>query len=53
MNYSHELTKELVQLIREKVPGVKIFFNDKLLINQGMPNPLAGHDDHLHVRFLS
>ena len=53
MNYSHELTKELVQLIREKVPGVKIFFNDKLLINQGMTNPLAGHDDHLHVRFLS
>src|SRR4030095_8538008 len=28
MNYSHELTKELVQLIRGQFPDVRIFFND-------------------------
>jgi peptidoglycan hydrolase-like protein with peptidoglycan-binding domain len=51
MNYSHELTKELVQLIRGQFPDVRIFFNDPRLIDSGLTAFLAGHDDHLHVRF--
>jgi hypothetical protein len=49
--YSRDLTRELCQLIREKVSGVRIFFNDPRLIAAGLCAPLAGHDDHLHVRF--
>ncbi|HEX5709020.1 MAG TPA: penicillin-insensitive murein endopeptidase [Pyrinomonadaceae bacterium] len=51
--YSHDLTKELCQLIRRRVPGVRIFFNDPRLISLGLAQRLAGHDDHLHVRFPS
>ncbi|HEX7176012.1 MAG TPA: penicillin-insensitive murein endopeptidase [Pyrinomonadaceae bacterium] len=51
--YSHELTKELCQLIRAKVPGVRIFFNDPRLIGLGLTARLIFHDDHLHVRFPS
>lgn len=51
--YSRELTRELCQLIRSTVPGVRIFFNDRRLIDAGLTAHLAGHDDHLHVRFPS
>lgn len=50
-SYSHELTKELCQIIRRRVPGVRIFFNDRRLIDLGLTQRLSGHDDHLHVRF--
>lgn len=51
MNYSHVLTKEFVQLVKSKFPNAKIFFNDTQLINLGLTSPLAGHSDHLHIRF--
>lgn len=51
--YSRELTRELCQLIRSTVPRVRIFFNDRRLIDEGLATHLAGHDDHLHVRFPS
>ncbi len=51
MNYSHEATKELAQLIKEKFPAATIFFNDERLIGLKLTSPLAGHDDHLHLRF--
>lgn len=51
MNYSHESTKELAQLIKEKFPAATLFFNDERLIGLKLTSPLAGHDDHLHLRF--
>jgi murein endopeptidase len=50
-NYSHERTRALCELIRQTITGVRIFFNDPRLINLGLAQRLAGHDDHLHVRF--
>lgn len=50
-SYSHERTRELVELIRALFPGVKIFFNDERLIKAKLTNFLAKHDDHLHLRF--
>lgn len=49
--YSRELTRELVQLIRATNPGATIFFNDPRLIAEGLTRRMAGHDNHLHVRF--
>ena len=49
--YSRTLTRELAQMIRANNPGVKIFFNDKTLIAEGLTHHLAKHDDHFHVRF--
>ncbi len=51
MNYSHELTRELAQLIKEKFPAATIFFNDERLIGLNLTSPLSGHDNHLHLRF--
>jgi hypothetical protein len=51
MSYSHDLTRELIELIKQKLPDAKIFFNDPLLINLGLTKSLANHDDYLHVRF--
>ncbi len=28
-----------------------IYFNDPVLIGEGLTKRLAGHDDHLHVRY--
>lgn len=53
MNYSHELTKELAELIKKKFPDARVFFNDQRLINLGLTSRLPNHDDHLHVRFFS
>lgn len=53
VNYSHTITKELAQLIKEKFPNATIFFNDQRLISGGLTKRLQGHDNHLHVRFAS
>jgi len=50
-SYDHALTRELVLLIREKFPQVRILFNDPLLIRDELTRRFAGHDNHLHVRF--
>ncbi|HWS55534.1 MAG TPA: penicillin-insensitive murein endopeptidase [Pyrinomonadaceae bacterium] len=50
-SYSHELTKELAQLVRRLFPTARVFFNDKQLIKAGLTAPLGGHDNHLHVGF--
>jgi peptidoglycan hydrolase-like protein with peptidoglycan-binding domain len=51
-SYDHALTRELVVLIRDKFPAVKILFNDKVLVRDGLTKPFGGHDNHLHVRFV-
>jgi peptidoglycan hydrolase-like protein with peptidoglycan-binding domain len=52
-SYDRTATRALVKAIRATAPGhVKlIYFNDPVLINEGLTRALAGHDDHLHVRF--
>ncbi|HEX8556696.1 MAG TPA: penicillin-insensitive murein endopeptidase [Pyrinomonadaceae bacterium] len=49
--YSRELTRELVRVIREVEPGAVIFFNDGELIRERLTQHLSGHHNHLHVRF--
>lgn len=51
--YDRAATRELVQEIRAAAPGhVKlIFFNDPVLIREGLTSQYANHDNHLHVRY--
>ncbi len=51
-NYSRTLTRELLQLIKEKFPGVTVLFNDQRLISEGLSRKAPGHDNHMHVRFV-
>jgi peptidoglycan hydrolase-like protein with peptidoglycan-binding domain len=50
--YDRAATRVLAQAIRAAAPGhVKaIFFNDPVLIAEGLTTFNSGHDDHLHVR---
>ena len=51
--YDRAATRALIVAIRATAPGhVKlIYFNDPVLIKEGLVKRLAGHDDHLHVRY--
>jgi peptidoglycan hydrolase-like protein with peptidoglycan-binding domain len=50
-SYDHALTRELVVLVGRKFADVRILFNDRALVTDGLTKPFAGHDNHLHVRF--
>ncbi|TDV48860.1 peptidoglycan hydrolase-like protein with peptidoglycan-binding domain [Actinophytocola oryzae] len=51
--YDRAATRTLVQAIRNAAPGhVRlIFFNDPVLIDEGLTTPYDNHDNHLHVRY--
>ena len=44
-----DITRELVLLIRERHPGVRILNNDDHFIAEGLTRFFKGHHDHLHV----
>jgi peptidoglycan hydrolase-like protein with peptidoglycan-binding domain len=51
--YDRAATRQLVQAIRAAAPGhVRlIFFNDPVLIDEGLTTFWDNHDNHLHVRY--
>jgi peptidoglycan hydrolase-like protein with peptidoglycan-binding domain len=51
--YDRAATRALARAIRDAAPGhVRlIFFNDPVLIEEGLTTPLSNHDNHLHVRY--
>jgi peptidoglycan hydrolase-like protein with peptidoglycan-binding domain len=51
--YDRAATRALVNAIRATAPGhVKlIYFNDPVLIKEGLTRRFVGHDDHLHIRY--
>jgi peptidoglycan hydrolase-like protein with peptidoglycan-binding domain len=52
-SYDRAATRILIQAIRAAAPlHVKlIYFNDPVLISEGLTTSYPGHDDHLHVRY--
>ena len=52
-SYDRSATRALIKAIRAAAPGhVKlIYFNDPVLIREGLTRWYSGHDDHLHVRY--
>lgn len=51
--YDRAATRTLLQLLRSTAPGhIKlIFFNDPVLIQEGLAQSYPNHDNHLHVRY--
>ena len=51
--YDRAATRALIKMIRAAAPGhVKlIYFNDPVLIREGLTTWYSGHDDHLHIRY--
>jgi peptidoglycan hydrolase-like protein with peptidoglycan-binding domain len=52
-SYDRSATRALIRAIRAAAPGhVKlVYFNDPVLIGEGLTTWYSGHDDHLHVRY--
>ena len=52
-SYDRAATRVLINAVRAAAPGhVKlIYFNDPVLIGEGLTTWYAGHDDHLHIRY--
>ena len=52
-SYDRTATRALIYAIRAAAPGhVKlIYFNDPVLIREGLTTWFHGHDDHLHIRY--
>ena len=51
--YDRAATRVMIQEFRALTPGhIKlIYFNDPVLIREGLTTWYSGHDDHIHVRF--
>lgn len=51
--YDRAATRALIKAIRAAAPGhVKvIYFNDPVLIREGLTRWREGHEDHLHIRY--
>ena len=51
--YDRTATRALIKAFRALTPRhIKvIYFNDPVLIREGLTTWYTGHDDHLHVRF--
>ena len=51
--YDRTATRAMIKKFRSLTPGhIKlIYFNDPVLIREGLTTWYTGHDDHLHVRF--
>jgi peptidoglycan hydrolase-like protein with peptidoglycan-binding domain len=52
-SYDRTATRQLIRAIRAAATGhVKlIYFNDPVLVGEGLTTRYPGHDDHLHIRF--
>jgi peptidoglycan hydrolase-like protein with peptidoglycan-binding domain len=51
--YDRSATRELIRAIHEAAPGhVKlIYFNDPVLVREGLTTRHPNHDSHLHIRY--
>jgi peptidoglycan hydrolase-like protein with peptidoglycan-binding domain len=51
--YDRAATRALVQAVRATAPGqvALIFFNDPVLVNEGLTSSYPNHDNHLHIRY--
>ncbi len=51
--YDRTATRALIRAIRAAAPGhIKVmYFNDPVLIREGLTRYYPGHDDHVHVRY--
>lgn len=51
--YDRTATRVMIKTFRALAPGhIKvIYFNDPILIGEGLTTWYSGHDDHIHVRF--
>jgi penicillin-insensitive murein DD-endopeptidase len=50
-DYSRDLTREFVQLLRANARMRRVFFNDPKLMQESLTSRAKGHNDHLHLWF--
>jgi conjugal transfer mating pair stabilization protein TraG len=50
-SYDREQTRNYIEFMKERNPGMTVLFNDPVLIREGLAKPYRGHDNHLHLTF--
>jgi len=48
-NYSRDLTKELINLIKQTNPAAAVYFDDPPLVSAGLVRATLDHTNHMHV----
>jgi hypothetical protein len=48
-NYSRDLTKELINLIKQVNPAAVVYFDDPMLVSAGLVRATLDHNNHMHV----
>ena len=51
-NYSRELTAELIKLIHQVNPRAAVYFDDPVLVSDGLVRATLDHNNHMHVTLL-
>jgi N-acetylmuramoyl-L-alanine amidase len=46
--YDRNAARAIINALRAQAAVSRVFFNDRVLINEGLCARLAGHDDHIH-----
>lgn len=50
-SFDRNRTEAFVRMARERHPNIDILFNDRTLVKRGLTRRVAGHGNHLHLRF--
>jgi conjugal transfer mating pair stabilization protein TraG len=50
-SYDREQTRNYIEFMKERNPGMTVLFNDPVLVREGLTKPYRGHDNHLHLNF--
>ena len=50
-SYDREQTRNYIEFMKERNPGMTVLFNDPVLVREGLTKPYRGHDNHLHLTF--
>ena len=50
-DYDRQQTRDYIEFMKERNPGMTVLFNDPVLIREGLTRPYRGHDNHMHLDF--
>ena len=49
--YDREQTRNYVEFMKDRNPGMTVLFNDPVLVREGLAQKHDGHDNHMHFSF--
>ncbi|MGB3469766.1 MAG: penicillin-insensitive murein endopeptidase [Erythrobacter sp.] len=50
-DYDRAEMRSYIEFMKERNPGMRVLFNDPVLVREGLTQPYKGHDNHLDIAF--